>query len=346
MALIDALQEVGEFEVSKEVAVCGSILVYGAAHATVHSMGNCHRHMGHLTHCQRFQVCPVCTPYIMARRLEALEDVGISLAKNEGLRHYMIVLSLRHHRGADWKVLVRALRKMQAAVRRGHPWREVVVGFIRLMESTYRVKNGHHPHEHIILALRVSDGFVAEEFFDWIHQTCKRYARKSRRSCEFTGRWWSEIPSEGLAKAIKYLGRADKMGTSDVPDDACVARNPLAELSTSTKHQPVWCIPPRAYAEVWRGSHRMRWFGVGGVWKSPATTKTDSEIDAEREEMGSVIAHIPRAIWLSWSPTLRREVRVLVGDRSMGDLHVIDRIVAEGGVAGPPPIPNWGEEVH
>jgi hypothetical protein len=336
--LVDALMEAGEAEVAWEVASCASILVYGAAHATVHSTGNQHRHMGYLAHCGRFQACPVCTPFIMARRLEALEEVGLNLARDESLRHFMVVITLRHKRGSAWKALVKALRKMQAAVRRGHPWRSAVAGFIRLMESTYRHKNGHHPHEHILVSMRVPEDFDAEAFFAWVHKVCKQSARKARRSCEFTGKWWSEIPRERLGKALHYLGAAEKMGTSDVPDD-----NPLNEFSTTTKHQPLWAIPPYAYAQVWRESYRMRWFGVGGVWNTKATAKTDAEIDQEREEIGSVIAHIPRSVWLSWTPKFRREIRALVSDRTRSDAEVVAHIANQGGVAGPPPTPDWGD---
>jgi hypothetical protein len=278
----------------------------------------------------------------MGRRLEALEEIGAELARDEALRHFMVVISIRHRRGAPWKVLVNALRKMQAAVRRGHPWRSVVVGFIRLLESTYRHANGHHPHEHIVVSMRVGEDFNAAEFFEWVQTVCKRNARKARRSCDFMGKWWSEIPRERLGKALRYFGKADKMGTSDVPDDSS---NPLHELSTTTKHQPLWCIPPYAYAQVWRESYRMRWFGVGGVWNSKLTAKTDEELDQEREETGDVIAHIPRSVWLFWPPKLRREIRTMVADRTLGDTQVVDRITSLGGVAGTPPIPDWGEEI-
>jgi hypothetical protein len=345
MLLIDALLEVGEVELSGKVAACGSILVYGAPAATVHSTGHQHRHMGNLAHCGRFQVCPACTPFIMARRLEALHEVGVNLAGDANLRHFMVVISIRHRRGSGWKELVKTLRKMQAAVRRGHPWRDAVVGFIRLLESTYRHKNGHHPHEHIILSMRVSDDFEPVAFFRWVHATCKLNARKARRSCEFTGEWWSEIPRDLLAKAINYLGTADKMGTSDVPDDghAPRTRNPLNELRTTTKHQPLWTIPPKAYAEVWRDSFRMRWFGVGGVWRSQKTAKSDEGVEKEREQLGDVIAHIPGAVWRSWPAELRRQVRVMVSNRAIPDTDVVASIARHGGQAGPPPTPDWGD---
>lgn len=335
-ALVDALRDAGETTVSEEVMDCGLIPLPAATHVTVHSRGDGCRHMGGLTHCGRFQLCPNCTPFLMAQRLEALEVIGRSLAKDERLRHFQLVISLRHHLGANWKALVHALRKMQAAVRRGHRWRAVVQGFARLLESTYG-KHGHHPHEHILIALRASKDFDAEAFFLWVREVCELNARKAGRSCDFTDGWWSEVPRGQLSATIGYFGRTDKMGTS--------GSNPLSEFSSSTKHQPLWCIPPRVYAQVWRGSYRMRWFGVGGCWKSSATDKSDEEVEQERQETGTVIAHIAREVWKAWTPRERRDRRAVIYDRALTDPQAVTCVVAWGGVAGPPPIPDWGEGI-
>jgi hypothetical protein len=66
----------------------------------------------------------------------------------------------------------------------------VVVGFMRLMESTHRNKNGHHPHEHIIVFMRVPEDFDAAGFFKCVQKACKEVARKACRSCTYTGKWW------------------------------------------------------------------------------------------------------------------------------------------------------------
>jgi hypothetical protein len=88
----------------------------------------------------------------------------------------------------------------------------------------------------------------------------------------------------------------------------------------------------------------MKWFDTGGAWHTKATAKTDAEIDQEREETGEVIAHIPRSVWLSWPPKLRREIRALVSDRAISDAGVVARITERGGMAGPPPLPDWGDQ--
>jgi len=333
-ALVDALRDAGETRVAEEVADCGLVPLPVAAHVTVHSRGGGRRHMGGLTHCGRFQLCPQCTPFLMAKRLESLEGVGAKLAQDEGLRHFVLVLSLRHHRGARWKVLVAALRKMQATLRRSHRWRRVVVGFVRLLESTFGA-HGHHPHEHLLVTIRVADGFDPEKFFRWVRETCEATARKASRTCNFQDGWWSEVSRDQLGKALGYFGSSDKMGTSSI----------LSEFSTSTKHQPLWCIPPKAYAQVWRDSHRLRWFGVGGCWHASDTAKSDEELEQERQETGLTIAHVLREIWKAWTPQERRDRRAVVHDRTLTDDQVVHYVVACGGIAGPPPLPDWGEQV-
>lgn len=335
-ALVDALMEAGEAEVAWKVAACGAMLRIMVHHVTVHSRGGNRRHLGGLAHCGRFQVCPCCTPYLMARRLETLTPLGARLAADPGLRHFAIVLTLRHRAGADWKQLVAVLRRMQAALRRAHPWRSAVAGYIRLMESTY-TRNGHHPHEHLILTLRADAAWDAAGFFAWLKDLCERQARKAGRTCEWTGDWWSEIAPERLGRALHYFGTAEKMGTTGA--------NPLMELSTSTKHQPLWCIPATPYAEVYRASHYMRWFAVGGCWRTGKTDQTDEELDAEREQMGTVIAHVPGAVWRAWTPHERRDRRAVVHDRSLTDAQIVELVIAWGGLAGPPSLPDWGAQI-
>lgn len=333
-ALVDALVEAGEVVVAEHVADCGLVPLPVTPQVTVHSRGGGCRHMGGLTHCGRFQLCPQCTPFLMAKRLAGLEGIGMKLASDSSLRHFTVVLSVRHHCGAHWKTLVKALRGMQSALRRSHRWREVVAGFLRLLESTYG-RNGHHPHEHILVSLRVPDDFDAEGFFSWVRTVCEREAEKAGRTCNFQDGWWAEVPRERLAVALRYLGSVDKMGTS--------ASNPLHEFSSSSKHQPLWCIPPKAYAQVWRDSFRVRWFGVGGCWACKDTVKSDEEVEQERQKTGEIIAHILRETWRSWTPRERRDRRAVICDRTLTDAQAVDYVVACGGIAGAPSEPDWGE---
>lgn len=311
-------------------ACCARPLRSGAV--TVHERPGGKRHVGGLAHCGAM-TCPICAPYLMMQRLEALSAVAVTLAKDEGLRHFMLVLTLRHHLGAPWKPLVKALRAMQTALRQGHPWRSRVAGYIRLLESTFG-RHGHHPHEHIILSVRAEADWDPGEFFAWVQALCDQQARKASRTCDWAEGWWSEIPRERLAVATTYLSASDKLGVSSALQEA---------VSAASKHQPLWTIPPRAYAEVRRAAKGLRWFAVGGCWRTTETAKSDEELDEEREEQGAVIAHIPTDVWSAWTPQERRDRLAVIYDATLTRDQVLTVLVSWGGVVGPPPEPDWGD---
>ncbi|OIQ79486.1 hypothetical protein GALL_387750 [mine drainage metagenome] len=140
---------------------------------------------------------------------------------------------------------------------------------------------------------------------------------------------------ERLVAAATYGFSSEKLGTSSV----------LAEVHCSaSKHQPLWSIPPRAYAEVYRDSKGMRWYSVGGCWKTKATARTDEELEQERQETGTVIAHIPRDVWKAWTPRERRDRRAIVYDPSLTDSQALVCLLAWGAVEGAPPEPAWTTE--
>lgn len=334
-ALVTELWECGDKDVAASVAKCGAHALPFAEYVEVVSHGNNKRHMTSLCHCGKFQMCPTCTPYLMGRRLGALVPLAERLAADPDLRFFMVVLSARHYLGAQWKPLVGALRKMMAAIRQGHIWREVGEGYIRLLETTYG-RNGHHPHQHVLLTLRVPSGWNPEPFFAWVQKLCERQAKKAGRTCAFQGDWWSEVDRDNLVKAIQYFASQDKMGTAAGPA--------LLELNTTTKHQPTWCIPGKAYAEVYRDSYRLRWFAVGGCWKTKETAKSDEELEQERASVGKEkIAHIRSELYRSWKARERRDRRAVIYDRALTDGQVTDYVVACGGGAGPAPLPDWGD---
>jgi hypothetical protein len=269
----------------------------------------------------------------MANRVAGIEVIAARLAADEGLRHFMVVISVRHHLGAAWKPLVKALRAMQTAMRKGDQWKQLVAGYLRLLESTYG-RNGHHPHEHILISLRVDEDWDPTAFFDWIESICARQARKAGRTTDWQKGWWSEVPRECLVKAIRYLAEADKMGTS-IPV--------LREIaSAASKHQPIWTIKPKAFAEIWRESKGMKWFGVGGCWASKDLLKTDGELNDERQEVGRVVAHIPVDTWRNWTPKERRDRLSIITNRAIPWPELVPELLAWGGILGIPVDPWEG----
>ena len=329
-ALVDYLVASGENLAARGVAACSSFLL--GATATINQGEGGKRHIGGLNHCGRM-LCPVCAPYLMARRLEALESVAAKIAADPGLRHFMAVLTLRHHLGGSWKVLVKALRKMQTGLRQGHQWRDLVEGYIRLLESTFG-RNGHNPHEHLIISVRADEGWNPEEFFAWIQALCDRQARKAGRTTEWKDGWWSEIPRDRLLQATRYLAESDKMGTTALREAA----------SAATKHQPIWTIPAKPYAEIYTESRGTKWFGTGGCWSSEEVDKTDEELNEERQDAGQVVAHILGDTWKTWTPKERRDRLAVITDKGIPWADLVPCILTWGVVLGPPPDPWPGEE--
>lgn len=329
-ALVDALKEANEPMVAREVAGCSSFLLGGSV--TVHQAEGDRRHLGGLNHCGR-PICPICGPYLSARRLEALEPVAARLAADEGLRHFMVVLTLRHRLGSPWRPLVDLLRKMQTRLRTHRRWKDRVAGFVRLLESTHG-RNGHHPHEHLILSVREGQEWDPSEFFKWIEEICSQMAEQAERTTEWREGWWSEIPRERLLQAATYLANdSEKQGTLSVLHET---------TASATKHQPIWTIPAEAFAEVWKNSKKMRWFGVGGCWKTTETDATDEALNEEREEVGQVVAHIPGDVWRSWTPQERRDRCSVITDRGVPWRDLQEVLEAWGCVLGPPPDPWAG----
>ena len=320
-ALVDGLKDAGEGETAYQVGKCASWLL--GASMTVNQVEGGGRFLGGLNHCGR-NLCPICAPYLSMKRQEGLGPVVDRLSKYQGLRFYYCVMTLRHHLGARWRDLYDALRFCQRGAIHSRKWKETVLGFIRALETTHG-QNGHHPHENMILALPAE--VDPEPFFAWLEAKFQASARRKGRTADWAPGWWSEVKREELGQVVGYLGADDKMGG---------ASSAIREtLGAPTKHQPVWAMPSHAFAEVWRDSKGVRWFGVGGCFKTEETDKTDEELNEEREDLGAVVAHVPKDTWKTWTPQERRDRQAILTDPALPWAEVVPALLAWGGVLGP-----------
>ena len=330
-ALVDALVEDGAGEAAGEVARCGSFILKFAGALTLHESDSGGRFLGGLNHCGR-NPCPVCGPYIMTQRIAALRPVVKRLSQDPGLRFFFVVLTLRHRKGARFKDLVKVLRACQRGLvqDKGH-WGKVVRGWIRMMENTYG-KNGHHPHENLILAVDASLDTV--KFFTWLEEKFAKTAKKYERTAAWAPGWCREVPREELMTVVNYLGADDKLGR---------APGALREaLGAPYKHQPLWAIPSRPFEEIWFDSKGFRWFGTGGLFKGTDADKTDEEISEVRNHDKPTIAHVPDDVYLTWTPREKRDRQAVMVDRSLSMEQVIVYVLAIGGKIGPKPDLYWG----
>lgn len=335
-ALVSSLIEDGFIEVAGEVARCCSKPLPMSSWVTVHERADGKRHAGGLAHCGRM-LCPICAPYLMASRMEVLEERMKKLREQEGLRWFLFTPTIRHRRGAEWRPLVETLRSASRRMVQRKPWRDAVIGWVRVLETTYGW-NGHHPHEHFLIVILPPDGWDPDEFFQWIQETFDRLVREEGRTTDWQPGWWSEVEQGREVQALRYLGEAEKMGTA--------SGDPLREvMGATTKHQPVWALPSEAFAEIWADSKNLRWFGVGGVLKDQETEKTDEEIGEERETTGSVIACVESSVFASWSPRERRDRLAVLYDPSLPLAGFLRAWRAWGGRVGKPP-DKWGTAGH
>jgi hypothetical protein len=102
-------------------------------------------------------------------------------------------------------------------------------------------------------------------------------------------------------------------------------------------------MPSKAFAEVWRESKGLRWFGVSGCFKTAETDKTDEEINKERQEDRPTIGYVPRDVFRSWAGEEKRDRQCVLVDRTLSVGQRLEYLCAVGGILGPPPIPDWGD---
>jgi len=134
------------------VAVCGRKRVAGFVDVKA---GGGTSALGGLSTCGSVWVCPVCSPKVAAQRSVEVTDT-IRAWQARGGSVLLVTLTLSHgpqHALADtWD----ALGKGWASVRNGKPWKSDVAefgiaGYCRVVEVTHSLRNGWHPHAHVLL---------------------------------------------------------------------------------------------------------------------------------------------------------------------------------------------------
>ncbi len=306
--LVRALRDVGESRIAGEVAKCCSHSLQGAG-VTLYEGARGSRYFKGLLHCNRM-LCPICAPYLMSKRVKAMRLRAENLARDPGLRHFLLTLSVQHGQESDWKSRVKALKAIQASLQGSRRWKGLVEGFARVLESTHG-SNGHHPHEHVLLTLRVAPGWDSASFFVWARGLGDKASKRHGVSSRFTEGWWREIPAGDLVRAVSYFGHSQKWG-----QPSSISKTDPTDQGP--EHLPIWAIPARAFSEVWQESKGVRWFGTGGCWRGVLTDSDEKpapnsavldvlQSDPALDCHQTPILHIPGEVWRSWSPSVRRE---------------------------------------
>lgn len=265
-----------------------------------------HRYIGGMCHCGK-SICPLCLPYQDALRAEKLKKQAEQVVKL-GLKHYLFTSTIRHHYGAEFRVLVDAERAVWRQMIGSRFWKKAVEGFAWKLEPGFSNANGHHPHKHCIVTLKAGVDDLA--FSEKVRSFWEDRLKKLGRSCDWKEGWWVEIP-----------------GTNDVDRMIGYICKSIREVTgTSHKHNAPWLLPVDAYVEVFTTSRNVRWFGVGGCWRSKETEKCEKEevLEQERGKDDEVLVTIPAQVWKQMTFAQRFAVKDVVYDREIDDAACVE----------------------
>ena len=266
------------------------------------------RYIRGMCHCSK-GICPICLPYQDAVRAEKLRVQAGEVVKL-GLRNFLFTVTIRHYYGAKFKELLNAERKMWAKTTGHRRWKEAVAGMAWKFEVGFTAANGHHPHKHCIVSLR--EGVDEAEFVGWLKQYWEIGLKKLGRSCDWKSGWWQVIPkTEDIDVMVGYIFKSIREVTG-----------------TSYKHNAPWLLPVAAYVEIFLGSRNMRFFGMGGCWKSTETTKCEEEgvLEGERKAKDPVLTVIPTIAWRKFTAAEKYLIKDVVYDKQIDDEHCVEVI--------------------
>ena len=277
---------------------------------------NGRRSISGLQHCKRVP-CPICAPFLEAKRLQALQPALDRATSNPGIRLFSLVLTLKHSKADPWLVLVSTLKAAQRQLVQGNPWRNAVLGWIRQLESTYG-RYGHHPHLHLIIA--INPEVDSKKFFDWVESKCSAVFEGMGRESKWAQGWYRPIHADDLTKEVGYLGAIGK----------------VAAVPNQKKHTPLWLLPPGAFAEIYTDSKGLHWFDVGGIFAKSTIDKQTSLSGANPEVERVTIGWMSPSKWSRWTKE-GDDLLEVVADWRIDREAFLSVWVSAGGHAGFPP---------
>jgi len=301
--------------VADKVARCGNVRL-PETDPLIMKAASGNRYVGSVVHCGK-AVCPSCLPYHDRLRAEVLNKVAVSIAEME-VRTFMMTVTMRHRVGAKFRNLIAVFKRVWRKMTSCALWKKCVLGFAWKMETTYG-KNGHHPHKHCLVTLR--EGVDGNEFSAKVKEYWERELAKQGRSCDWKDGWWEVVDLKVNKGTSKMMGREEAV--------YYLFKSIKEVTGASTKPKAPWLLPPNAYVEVYLNSRGVRWFGVGGCWRTVSTVNCESELslELERELEGEVLLRIPGRGWDKLSMEERFWVRSIVADKEIDDGECVEMIV-------------------
>lgn len=276
--------------VLKRLRGCGTAVPPNARRISFRAGPTGRAHVSGVLYCGRW-LCPTCASFIQQRRREALAERAAHVASLGPA--FLFTMTLRHHAGVKYAVLVKTEAAMWKALVQHRTWKDAVVAFERADEVTYG-RNGFHCHKHTLVTLKPT--VDADAFREWVRESCEEKARELGRTCDWShsDEWWSPIAPERLEATSNYLQKlgAGEAGTTGAGLIAVAAGEVLGQ-SAKRGSEP-WRMPPAAFVEAWHGSRHQRTFALGGEWRTPKTVAVEADEDAaaQREEKKPAFADV------------------------------------------------------
>jgi hypothetical protein len=258
---------------NERVAQCMQRIAPGAMGASVmYSAEEGRAYFRHLITCNRVWECPVCAAKITNKRREEIA-AAMAAARAKGWHPVMLTFTASHDRFTPRAGLLGALLEAYRAFTSGKGFQEMKeeypwMGAIKALEVTHGIKNGWHPHLHVIVLLKVkmtsqlTQGFervVAERWqtvtkAKGLHASAEYGVKATMAGAEISdyvakmgceGNYWDvadEVTKAHLKKSRRGDGRTPFMLLAEYRDGDSYAGRLFQE-----------------YAEVFKGRKQIVW---------------------------------------------------------------------------------------
>lgn len=161
--------------------------------------------------CGSIWACPVCSARISEVRRGELRDLEAWAGSSfNGVRLVMMTLTARHRR-RNLRRLMEELARAKARMQNLAAWKNlrksgVLVGSVSVREATYGVKNGWHPHYHVILIVKAGSDEEAEAKLEPLREKWLKCLEKEGLSGT-AKRAFHLQPRDAISSYISKFGR-------------------------------------------------------------------------------------------------------------------------------------------
>jgi hypothetical protein len=265
--------------------------------------------------------CPVCAARITTKRLERLKK---AVAVWDG-SIFMVTLTLQHVREDKLAELVEAIKDTWRKVKSGRWWKSFaarygVAGSLSGFECTISIKNGWHPHLHVLFFSRLKAGkIVAEKVQEELYEHYSDIlAKHGRYASADRGVWVDQaVESKGgkdaaLKRYVTKWGLEEELVKSPVKKarayDGIAHYSPFQLLELYGEGNSWAGLAFQEYYQTMKGKKQLNpsrgFWALFGLEDDKAS---DEELAAESVQAGDL--ELAGLTWSAWHRIKSRELR-------------------------------------